>query len=414
MSYAPSLRAALAASDWQTLCEVAEVATRLGMSLYMVGGPVRDCLLRRHVSDLDLTTEGDALALAQAAARQLGGAWKKFDRFGTAKLELPDRSSPIDLATTRTETYAHPGALPDVTRGTIQTDLIRRDFTINAMAIRLDGDRRGELIDLQGGERDLRGGVLRVLHDRSFDDDPTRLFRGARFEQRFGFTLAAETLRLIPAALPVLDRISGDRIRRELEFIFDEAHPLAPLARLHEWGVLSRIDWELTIDGWVRERFAQVSAPYDHLSCWARLTCRLSPTGLTRFCQRVNLSRDDTLDLAQIKSVRDAQATIGQIGRRSQLYRRLSEYRDRALQAALTVLDHEGARANIALYLAELRTVKLAVDGVRLQQLGLTPGPLIGQVLTDLRDAVLDGVVDTPQQQEEFVRRVITREGSTS
>lgn len=414
MSYGDQLRAALAVSDWQTLCDIADVAARLSMSLYIVGGPVRDCLLQRPVSDLDLTTEGDAILLAQTVSRELSGRWKKFDRFGTAKLELPGRAGSIDLATTRTETYAHPGALPDVTRGTIETDLVRRDFTINALAIRLDGERRGELVDRHGGERDLREGVLRVLHDRSFRDDPTRIFRGARFEQRFGFVTAAETLQLIPAALPVIDQLSGDRIRREFETIFEEQRPLAPLTRLHEWGVLRQVEPELTIDPWVREQFQQHSAPYKRIECWAWLACRLSASDLTRFSQRVNLSRDEALDLAQIADLWEAQNSIGDLTRRSELYRRLSAYRDRALQAALTVIDHDRARANVELYLKELRTVQIAVDGDRLQQLGLTPGPIMRQVLDELRDAVLDGVIRTPQQQEDFARQMIARQGSTS
>ena len=137
MSYADRLRAAVTESDWLILQHIATIAAQAGMSLYMVGGPVRDCLLRRTVTDLDLTTEGDAIALARRVAHELDGAWKEFDRFGTAKLDLPGRDDPIDLATTRTETYARAGALPDVTRGTIQTDLIRRDFTCNALAIQV-------------------------------------------------------------------------------------------------------------------------------------------------------------------------------------------------------------------------------------------------------------------------------------
>src|SRR5512136_2086958 len=238
MSYVEHLRAALAETDWILLQRLAEIAARAGMSLYIVGGPVRDCLVRRVVTDLDLTTEGDAHRLARAMARELGGAWKKFDRFGTAKLILPGRDKPIDLATSRTETYAHPGALPDVARGTIETDLIRRDFTINAMAIRLDGEQQGTLIDLHGGESDLYSGKLRVLHERSFEDDPTRLFRGVRFEQRFGFAFAFDTERLIAPALPVIEQVSGDRLRHELELIFCEMQPLKVLTRLNELGVL--------------------------------------------------------------------------------------------------------------------------------------------------------------------------------
>jgi tRNA nucleotidyltransferase (CCA-adding enzyme) len=232
MSYVDHLRAALAEADWILLQRLAEVAARAQMSLYIVGGPVRDCLLRRAVTDLDLTTEGDCFDAGAHRGARNGRRLEKFDRFGTARSICRD-VSPIDLATTRTETYAY-RALPDVTRGTIETDLIRRDFTVNAMAIRLDGEQQGTLIALHGGESDLYSGTLRVLHERSFEDDPTRLFRGVRFEQRFSFVFANDTDRLIAPALPVIDRVSGDRIRRELELIFREAQPLKALARLDE------------------------------------------------------------------------------------------------------------------------------------------------------------------------------------
>jgi tRNA nucleotidyltransferase (CCA-adding enzyme) len=411
MSYADPLRAALAEPDWLILQHVAEIAARLQMSLYIVGGPVRDCLLRRSVTDLDLTTEGDALMLARTAAHELGGAWKTFERFGTAKLFFPGRSSPIDLATTRTETYAHPGALPAVTRGTIHTDLIRRDFTFNALAIRLDGEHQGELIDLHDGEQDLRLGLLRVLHARSFEDDPTRLLRGARFEQRFGFAFADDTLRLIPMALPALDRVSGDRLRHDLELIFGEVQPLKPLLRLHELGILRQIDPAFVIDEWIAARFQTQAAPFDRFTCWAWLTCRLPESSLTRFSQRVNLARADAVDVAQVKAVRDAQETIGRRHSRSEIYRALAAYSDRALRAALTVIDQPEALHNIVLCLNELRDVKPALDGHQLQALGAPRGPALGQLLEQIHNAVLDGVITTPQQEEDYARRIIAREG---
>ena len=413
MSYADPLRAALAEPDWLILQQVAEIAARLEMSLYIVGGPVRDCLLRRTVTDLDLTTEGDALTLARVAAHELGGAWKKFERFGTAKLFFQGRTrfAPIDLATTRTETYAHPGALPDVTRGTIHADLIRRDFTFNALAIRLDGEHQGELIDLYDGEQDLRQGLLRVLRARSFEDDPTRLLRGARFEQRFGFAFADDTLPLIPTALPALDRVSGDRLRNELELIFDEAQPLKPLLRLHELGVLSQIDPAFVIDEWIAARFQTQAAPFDRFTCWAWLTCRLPESSLTRFSQRVNLARADAVDAAQVKAVRDTQETIGRMHSRSEIYRALAAYSDRALRAALTVIDQPEAQQNIVLCLNELRDVKPALDGHQLQALGAPRGPALGQLLEQIHNAVLDGVITTPQQEEDYARQIIAREG---
>ena len=410
MSYVDHLRAALVESDWILVQRLAEIATQLRMSLYIVGGPVRDCLLRRAVTDLDLTTEGDALVLASRAARDLGGAWKKFDRFGTAKLYLPGRDGPIDLATTRTETYARPGALPEVTRGTIETDLIRRDFTINAMAIRLDGEQPGTLIELHGGESDLHSGLLRVLHERSFEDDPTRLFRGVRFEQRFNFAFAFDTERLIAPALPVIDQVSGDRIRRELELVFHETQPLKALVRLDELGILRQIDPDLRVDDWSAERFQSQAAPFDPFTCWVWLVCRLSGSSLTRFSQRVNLARADVIDLEQVQALRDAAETIGRLTSRSRIYRALVNYHERAVRAALTVIDQSAAHAALVLYLNELRLVKPALDGMRLQELGVPRGPLIGRILDEVQAAVLDGAITTPLQEEEYALRIIARE----
>jgi tRNA nucleotidyltransferase (CCA-adding enzyme) len=412
MLYADHLRAALAEPDWLTLQQLAEIATRLGMSLYLVGGPVRDCLLRRTVTDLDLTTEGDALRLARAAAHELGGTWQEFDRFGTAKLILPGRDNAFDLATTRTETYARPGALPEVTRGAIASDLIRRDFTINAMALRLDGEQQGALIDLHGGENDLHAGRLRVLHERSFEDDPTRLFRGVRFEQRFNFAFAHDTARLFAPALPVIDRISGDRIRNELELIFGEAQPLKVLTRLDELGILRRIESDLRVDEWTAARFQSRAAPFDPFVCWVWLACRLHEDSLTRFSQRVNLARADAIDLTQVQALRIAAEAIGRISSRSRLYHTLTNYHERAVRAALTAIDQPEARAALVLYLNELRDVKTTLDGTRLQELGVPRGPLIGRILAEVRAALLDGLIATPEQEEEFARRMIAREGS--
>lgn len=411
MSYADHLRAALAEPDWSLLQRLADLAARGGAPLYIVGGPVRDCLLRRPVTDLDLTTEGDALSLARNMARELGGAWKKFDRFGTAKLILPGRASPIDLATTRTEAYDHPGALPDVSRGTIETDLVRRDFTINAMAIRLDGAQQGALIDLHGGESDLYSGMLRVLHARSFEDDPTRLFRGARFEQRFNFTFAYDTKQLIASALPVIDQVSGDRIRHELELVFREAQPVKALARLAELGILRQVDRDLLVDDWITERFQAQAAPFDAFTCWVWLACRLSESSLTRLSQRVNLARADAIDLMQVQALRDATESIGRLSSRSDIYRALKKYHERSLRAALTLINQPDASSAVLLYLNELREIKPTLEGTRLQELGVPRGPQIGRILAEVHGALLDGSIATPEQEETYAQQIIAREG---
>ncbi len=234
-----------------------------------------------------------------------------------------------------------------MTRGTIETDLIRRDFTFNAMAIRLDGEQQGELIDLHDGESDLRQGLLRVLHDRSFEDDPTRLFRGARFEQRFGFAFADDTLPLIPPALPVIDRVSGDRIRHELELIFGEAQPLKALAAPGRIGHLAadRSRSSSSTSGSPRG-FKRRPRRSIRFTCWVWLACRLSESSLTRFSQRVNLARADAVDLAQVQAVRDAAGNDRAAAAAAvSIYRALADYHDRSLRAALTVIDQPEARA---------------------------------------------------------------------
>ena len=174
-----------------------------GYKLYIVGGLVRDLFLERTNLDLDLVVEGDAINLAQEMARTWQGKLTTHPRFGTAKLQWSNWS--VDLATARAETYARPGALPTVKPGTISTDLVRRDFTINAMAVELNPGHFGELLDPHRGRDDLYGKRIRVLHDRSFIDDATRIWRALRYEQRLDFQIEPATLRLLKKDTAMLD-----------------------------------------------------------------------------------------------------------------------------------------------------------------------------------------------------------------
>ena len=197
--------------------------------VYLVGGAVRDLLLGRPRADVDLVVEGDAAGLAA----RLGGAGAEHERFGTVKVEVDGHE--VDIATARSETYPQPGALPVVAPAqSIEEDLDRRDFTINAMAIPLDGEPR--LIDSRGGREDLERGLLRVLHARSFEDDPTRAIRAARYASRYGFTLEPETDRLLREA--DLATVSADRRRAELERLAAEPTGVVGLGLLAGWGVI--------------------------------------------------------------------------------------------------------------------------------------------------------------------------------
>ncbi|MBI3538628.1 MAG: CCA tRNA nucleotidyltransferase, partial [Chloroflexi bacterium] len=215
-----------------TLLRAASATARaLGFSLYAVGGFARDLLLNQPNTfaslsaslDLDLVVEGDAIALAEALQKKFGGRVRAHARFGTAIWNLeaatvfrdanPSQLTHLDFATARREFYAHPSALPDVESSLIKQDLVRRDFTINTLAICLDPERFGDLLDPFGGEADLQRGVIRVLHNLSFSEDPTRILRAARFEARFDFQIETHTAELIGAALEMLPRVSGARVR---------------------------------------------------------------------------------------------------------------------------------------------------------------------------------------------------------
>ncbi|HSF82797.1 MAG TPA: CBS domain-containing protein, partial [Anaerolineales bacterium] len=224
------------------LREAASAAFDQQAALFIVGGFVRDLLLDRPSLDFDLVVEGDAIKLARTLANKHGGRVTSHSRFGTAKWHLPeiwlsklshlvktasrnnasDQLKSLDLVSARTEFYTYPTALPTVQRGSIKLDLHRRDFTINTLALRLDGNHYGELHDYWGGLTDLRQGLVRVLHSLSFVDDPTRILRAVRFEQRFDFSIEERTLQLMDEAVSLLDRVSGDRIRHELDHILIE------------------------------------------------------------------------------------------------------------------------------------------------------------------------------------------------
>ena len=200
------------------------LASQGSQKIYLVGGPVRDVLLNVSIKDLDFGVEGDALALAQQLAEELGGKLVTHPKFMTATVVLPDTQ--IDLVSARKEVYPRPGDLPRVSPGSIAEDLSRRDFSINALALSL-WEKVPQVLDPEGGLADLDAGVVRVLHDKSFRDDPTRVLRAVRYEQRLGFALEDQTRGWLADALVkgFLEKVSGDRIRQELARIFDEPQP---------------------------------------------------------------------------------------------------------------------------------------------------------------------------------------------
>ena len=245
--------------------------------------------------------EGDAVGLAGEFAEKTGVNYPLISMFNTAKIVLGKWT--IDIAMARTETYAKPGALPVVTPGTIKTDLFRRDFTVNAMAICLNPDKYGELIDLYGGMKDLNSKFIRILHENSFIDDATRIWRAIRYEQRLGFQIEPDTLRLLKRDVPLLKTVGGYRLRRELELVLKEKEPEKALLRADKLGVLKELHPSLKADEWLVSKFRAARQSSDATPDFylGLLTCRLTDDEIAQITKYLRFSKEQVRIMREIR-----------------------------------------------------------------------------------------------------------------
>jgi tRNA nucleotidyltransferase (CCA-adding enzyme) len=460
---ATMLEQALSAPVLALVRRISQTAHEMGVVPYFVGGLVRDLLLGQPIVDVDMVIEGDAIALVRRLTADLGGRARTHKRFRTAKWLLsqdvwqqvadpapdPDARLPlsVDFVTARTEFYTHPTALPQVERSSITQDLHRRDFTINTLAIRLDPDHWGELVDFYGGEADLHNGVIRVLHSLSFVDDPTRMLRAARLESRMGFHLDPHSEELIADALPLLRRVSGDRIRHELELIFRETEPEQALCRLEELGVLRHIHPGLRCDRWLQAKYRAIREdpkpeaaraeilglslgksqdevwnmaiwdmqPQDNVYLHlALLASRLDGEDLNEFIVRLKVKRGDAEDMRLLSNLKQALPQLGRARRPSAIYRLLRPYPARVLAVAWLATDRRRLQRRLLRYQAEWRLVETELGGNDLKALGLRPSPLFGRLLNALRDARLDGRVSTREEEEALLNKLLAAEGENA
>jgi len=385
-----------------------EVAQNRGQSLYLVGGVVRDLLLERANFDLDLVAEGNAIELAQQLMEVKQAKITTHAHFGTAKLQWNKWS--VDLATARSETYAEPGALPKVKPSCLSNDLFRRDFTINAIAIHLNPDRYGELIDLYGGRDDLRYKLIRVLHEKSFTDDATRIWRAIRYEQRLTFQVETNTLRLLKRDIPMLNTISGDRIRYELECVLLEERPERVLRRAEELTILQRLEPGLKGNGWLTEKFRQARQltspnPPSFGLYLALLAYRLTSEESERLISYLRLTKSVAQTLRDTIAIKlKLQALANPALKPSSIYNLLHGYSPSSIMASSIACDSDVARQHIRLYLDKLRYVKPALNGDDLIRMGITPGPRIKEILQLLHKARLDGKVTSKLGEVELVK----------
>lgn len=388
----------------------ADEAKIKGYALYLVGGAVRDLLLDRVNIDLDLVVEGDAIELATAISEKTGGSVKVHDRFGTAKIILANFS--LDIVTARSETYEKPGALPVVTQGSIHDDLSRRDFTINAMAVGLSPPNYGELIDLHSGLNDLHEKLIRILHERSFIDDATRLLRALRYERRLNFTLENNTAFLAAQHAPMLNTISGDRLRHELELIFAEEEPEKILIRAEDLGILPQVHGELKAGNWISEKFRKALSNffpkrppfviYLSLLAWnldsvqyEALIVRLKLPARVKRIMRDTLRLKSTLHYFNNPNLKN-----------SDVFEKLSGFLPQSIQVCIAASDSVIVTNYLKIYLDTLRFIKSELDGATLKHLGITQGPAIGKILHTLRCAKMDGLISTRTEEEEMAKRI--------
>jgi tRNA nucleotidyltransferase (CCA-adding enzyme) len=408
----------------QLLGEISTVADEMSCQVYAVGGFVRDLLLGKKNLDVDIVVEGNAITYARQFAERYPCRVRAHEKFVTAVVIFDDGYK-LDVASTRTEYYLEPGALPSVEEASIKLDLYRRDFTINTLALALNGERYGELLDYFGAQRDLHDKAIRVLHNLSFVEDPTRMFRAVRFEQRLGFTLGMHTENLLRSAVEMdfVHRVSPLRLFNELTIVLNEEDPYPAVARMAHLGLLRCLCDQWRVDSKLKQAFWQAQkaihwhellytgTPVARWVVYFLCLCqRLSDDAMASVCDKLSVpQRWQDILVGERKRVmiafhqleRDQKhlATL----KHSDLYRRLEGIGDEMLLYAMARTGSDDVRLAISLYLTQLREVKPFLNGDDLIRLGFEPGPLIGDVLARLRDARLDGLVTSRQDELDFV-----------
>ena len=408
-NFIDKLNAALPGPGREALDALTRAARAASLSLYAVGGSVRDLLLERPTLDLDLTLVGDAPALARdVAAGLVDVRCTVHPAFRTATLK--GAGFRIDVASARAETYERPGALPTVRPGSLRDDLRRRDFTANAIALALSGDLTGGLIDPFNGKADLEAGLLRVLHEASFRDDATRILRGVRYEARLGFRFEPQTLRWLRRDVRYLETISGARIREELVRIHNEPDPWRVLQRLDRLGALSAIHPRLSFDA-ARARASRrlrgfgvdVAAGYFSLLAWG-----LTPRQATALAERLSLTKPEALAVRATPQAMALEKRLACATRPSRITGLLSPLPFPAVWT-IAAAAGEPARSLALRYIKRMRNVQLSLDGDDLLALGAPPGPRVGEVMRRLKAAKLDGEVRTRRDEERLARQILSR-----
>ncbi len=401
------LEGALTGEQRDMLRVVARVGADFGLRCWLVGGGVRDAMLGLPVLDLDVAAVGATREFADAVAAALGGVVESESQFNTFKLRVGGER--MDIAMARRETYARPGALPNVSPGMMADDLGRRDFSINAMAAAISEDGFGELLDPFDGAGDLRRGVVRALRAMSFVDDATRILRAARYAVRLGFGLDGRTEVMAARDCTHLGAISGARVRGELERVFGEDKPAEVLEALRDWGALRAIHPGLDLSDEALAAMGRVRAlDYDGdraLVMVGALAYWVAGGEHDALVRRLSMSAAWARVVGDVGAVKGELGALGRVGvRRSEIYDRLAGRQDAAIAAVAAGVGDGDVRDRLELFRRELVGVKAALTGDDLLGLGMEQGPAVGRLLGELLLRRLDGEVGTREDELAYAR----------
>ncbi|MFO7752849.1 MAG: CBS domain-containing protein [Desulfobacteraceae bacterium] len=405
----------------QILESIGTAGDRLNCSVYVVGGFVRDLLLHREVEDIDIVVEGDGIAFAKEFAAAQGCRVHSYKKFGTAVIIFPDESK-IDIASARLEFYRTPAALPTVEMSSIKLDLFRRDFTINTLAIRLNRNHFGTMIDFFGASRDLKDKTIRIIHSLSFVEDPTRVFRAIKFANRFDFSIGKVTSNLIQNAVKIdsFKNLSGLRVFSELKQIFEEENPIPAIRAFQEYGLEKVLHAGLEIDQRTYDLLEEV---YKALSWhdllytrekyprWSvyfmALISRCSYNVANEVCLylKIPLKEKKTVMNRRLKAKEHLSVLEKSIPEtNSRLFSLLSVFSTELILFMIASAKDEKVKRAISFYYTRLRDMKLLIKGHDLIDLGLKPGPHFSEVFGKVLDAKLDGEVTSREDEIEYAR----------
>ena len=402
------------------LIQAGDVGEKMGYRVFIVGGFVRDMLLGIENLDIDLVVEGEGISFARELSRELGAEVLAHREFGTATLTLADEFK-LDIATSRKEFYPRPAALPKVRPAPLKEDLFRRDFTVNSMAISINPGSFGELVDFFGGRKDLKGKKVRVLYPQSFIDDPTRIFRAIRFEQRYGFHIERNTQKLIRRALEegVFHKLSGKRVKEELIQILEEDRPERSLDRMEKLGILEMIHPKIRL---TEEKKEILNRLIDPIAIYEILWGKRIKRWLIRFCvlledleveEIIQLSSKYIFTREEKQILIEARKNVKSILKEleapevlpSFIYYLLRPFSPEVLLLAMAKARSKIVKKRILSYLSHLQKVKIEVNGEDLKKIGYKPSPKFSRILEEVKKARLNEIVKTKEEEISFIKK---------